>query len=149
MSPKMMHRAPVYNNLVATPSATPERDAANFDFRTLTLLLILVTRQDLLQEYLDGGKDKDARNVPLAVQDPNRWPNLRTLFDPEMLGQMLYLFELGKTQVATHHLRLVFQTMINLGQYDQETCPGDFIVQSMVTYSQQLTHPLNQAGIAD
>jgi hypothetical protein len=148
MSP-MQQPAKATNTVVPAAYTTPERDASNFDFRMVTMLLVLVTRLDLLKEYLDDGKEKDARNVPLAVGDSTKWKTLRTLFDPDMLGQMLYLFELRKTQAAAVHLRTVFQTMINFDEYDQDTCPNPFFVRAIVNYSGQQTAELNPAGVAD
>ncbi len=144
----MQHLAPANRNVVPAASTGPERDASNFDFRVVTLLLVLVTRMDMLKEYLDDGKEKDGRNVPLAVGDPTKWPTLRTLFDPDMLGQMLYLFELRKTQAAALHLRTVFQTMINLEEYDLDGCPNSYFVAAIVKYSGQQTAELDPAGVA-
>jgi hypothetical protein len=145
----MQHLAPASVTVVPAASIGLERDASNFDFRVVTLLVVLVTRQDLLKEYLDDGKQKDARNVPLAVGDSTKWKTLRTLFDPDMLGQMFYLFELRKTRTAARDLRIVFQTMINLEQYSDDTCPDDFFVKAIVNYSGQQTAELNPAGVAD
>ncbi len=125
-----------------------ERDASNFDFRIVTLLLILVARQDLLKEYLDDGKMKDARNVPLALWDPTKWKTLRTLFEPAMLAEMLYIWERPETQECARQLRRVFQTMINLEQYDFDQCPNSFFVKAIVDYSRQQSAELNPAGVA-
>jgi hypothetical protein len=137
-----------------TPSSSyrdpsgPERDDSNFDFRVVTLLLILITRQDLLKEYLDDGKIKDDHNVPIALRDRCKWKTLRTLFDPAMLAEMLYLWELPQTQDCALYLRRVFQTMINLEEYDFDGCPNDGFVKAIVEYSKQQTAVLNPAGVA-
>ena len=124
-----------------------ERDASNFDFRVVTLLLVLTTRADLLKEYLDDGKEKNARNVPSALADTDKWKTLRTLFEPTMLAEMLYLWELPQTQACAQHLRRVFQTMINLNQYDEDSCPNPLFVKAIVDYSRQQTAELNPAGV--
>ncbi len=128
--------------------AVIERDASNFDFRVVTLLLVLVTRQDLLKEYLNDGKEKDARCVPKALHDHTKWKTLRDLFDPDILAAVLYLFELPKTQECILQLRTVFQVMINLNQYDFDSCPNDLFVKAIVEYSRLQTAQLNPAGVA-
>jgi hypothetical protein len=131
------------------PGVRLHRDASNFDFRVVTLMLVLITRADLLKEYLDGGKEKNERNIPLALTDANKWRTLRTLFDASMLADMLYLFELGQTQECAQHLFRVFQTMIHSDQYDQDLCPDPLFVRAIVDYSGQQTAELNQAGTYD
>lgn len=132
------------------PSAhsTLQRDATNFDFRVVTLLLVLITRADLLKEYLEDGKAKDACNVPLAMKDPTKWKTLRTLFDPAMLAEMLYLFELPQTQECAQHLLTVFQTMVHLDEYDFDGCPNRNFVKAIIEYSGQQTAELDPAGVA-
>jgi hypothetical protein len=126
-----------------------ERNATNFDFRTVTLVVVLVTRADLLKEYLDDGKAKDASTVPLALKDPTKWKTLRTLFDPAMLAEMLYLFELPQTQECAQHLLTVFQTMVQLDDYDFLGCPNPEFVSKIVDYSHHQTAELDPAGVAD
>jgi hypothetical protein len=123
-----------------------QRDASNFDFRLVTLLLVLVTRADMLKEYLDDGKPKDARNVPLALGDPTKWKTLRTLFEPAMLAEMLHLWELPQTQACVLHLLTLFATAKQRDAYDLDTCPNSFFVQALVVYSGQQTAQLNAAG---
>jgi hypothetical protein len=146
MSP-MQAPGPARHTVVPAAESGPERDASNFDFRVVTLLLVLVTRADLLQEYLDDGKQKDAANVPLAVGDPTKWKTLRTLFDPPMLAEMLYLFELAQTRKAALHLLTVFQTMVHLEEYDFNGCPNPDFVRAIVGYAQQQTAELDPAGV--
>jgi len=125
------------------------RDASNFDFRIVTLIMILVTRTDLLFEYLRGGEKKDHRNIPFALHDATKWPRLRLLFPPAMLAEMLYLFEDPETYKATLQLRRVFQTMINLEEYDLDICPNPNFVKAVVDFSGMVTAELNPAGVAD
>jgi hypothetical protein len=86
--------------------------------------------------------------VPLALGDATKWKTLRTLFEPAMLAEMLYLWELPQTQACAQHLRRVFQTMINLEEYDLNECPNPFFVKALVDYSRQQTAELNPAGVA-
>jgi hypothetical protein len=144
-----VRRAPATSELARTAATKVERDTTNFDFRTVTLALVMVTRADLLKEYLDGGKEKDAYNVPLALNDPTKWKNLRTLFDPAMLAEMLYLFELPQTQECAQHLLTVFQTMVQLDDYDFNQCPNPNFVTKIVDYSHQQTVELDPAGVGD
>jgi hypothetical protein len=125
-----------------------ERDASNFDFRVVALLLVLITRQDLLKEYLDDGAEKNECNVPDALRNPAKWKTLRKLFEPCMLAEMLYLWELPQTQACALQLRKVFQTMINLEEYDLSGCPNNNYVKAIVEYSRQQTAELDPAGVA-
>ena len=144
MQPSDLRRSPASSE----PYPPLERDASNFDFRVVTLLLVLITRQDLLKEYLDDGKEKDACNVPDALRNPTKWKTLRTLFEPCMLAEMLYLWELPKTKTSALHLREIFQVMINLDQYDLISCPNNNFVKAIVEYSRQQTSELSPAGVA-
>ena len=126
---------------------TVDRDASNFDFRVVTFLLTLITREDLLTEYLVDGEGKDDDNVPLALWDRRKWKTLRTLFEPSMLADFLYLWERPQTQAAARVLRTVFQVQINLVHYDLDTCPDPAVLRDIVEYSGQLTTPLNAAGV--
>ncbi len=130
-------------------TATPvlERGPSNFDFRVVTLLMVLVTRLDLLREYIDDGKEKDDRCVPLALNDTGRWKRLRLLFPPPMLVEMLYLFECRQTQKSILHLRRAFQTMIFHEEYDFNGCPNLDFVKSVVEFSGMITAELDPAGI--
>jgi hypothetical protein len=125
-----------------------DRGPTNFDFRIVTLLLVLVTRQDLLKEYLDDGREKDKRCIPAALHDITKWKRLRLLFPPAMLAEMLYLFEVPKTQESILQLRIVFQTMINLEEYDFDGCPNLDFVRAIVELSRLETAELNPAGVA-
>ncbi len=133
--------------LPATTAPVSERGPSNFDFRIVTLLMVLGTRLDLLREYIDDGKDKDDRRVPLALGDTTKWKRLRLLFPPAMLAEMLYLFELKETQRSILHLRRVFQTMIFLEEYDFNGCPNLDFVKSIVQFSGMVTAELDAAGV--
>src|SRR5579872_636076 len=81
-----------------------ERDPANFDFRIVALLTAMITRPDLLNEYLVDGKDKDHRGRPKALKDEDKWPRLRRFgFPPELLGEMLGVFEMANPPAADDH----------------------------------------------
>jgi hypothetical protein len=125
-----------------------QRDGSNFDFRLIPLFAALVARNDLLDEYITDGKEKKG-NVPVAVSDPKRWPHLRQWFDPDMLGQLLYLFELKETQRAADQLRLAFETAVALFEYCPDLCPDDEFLQAATLYSHQQSDELRPAGIAD
>ena len=118
-----------------------KRDASSFDFREVVLVTALVLRPDLMKEYLDDGRDKD------AVHNPEKWPNLRKMFDPEMLAEFLYLFELPETQTAAVQIKRVFDTMINLNDYNLAGCPNSNYLAATATYAGQLTAPLSVAGV--
>jgi hypothetical protein len=139
---------------LGTPPRQPnpnslQRDASNFDFRLVTLLLVLVTRADMLKEYLDDGKEKDDRNVPLALWNPEKWKTLRTLFDPAMLAEMLYIWECPRTKASAEDMLQVFHTMSSREGYEiPQQCPEFSVLKAIVDYSRQLTTPLNQAGVA-
>ena len=144
-----LRRAAVKSELEPTASMAVERDAINFDFRAVTLPLILITRPDLLKEYLDGGKEKDDCGIPKALKDPTKWKTLRRLFDPCMLAEALYLFELPQTQKCAQHFLTVFQTVVHLDDYDFDGCPNPDIVKAIVEHSRQQTVELDPAGVAD
>ena len=148
MTPGKMRR-PVEPGGAPDGPPTIERDAYNFDFRVVALALILIARPDLLEEYLRDGKERDEHNVPKAFGDATKWPTLRTLFDPAMLAEGLYLWELPQTQECARHLLRVGQTMISLDEYDFDGCPNPFFVKAIVDYAGQQSAELHPAGVAE
>ena len=125
-----------------------ERDASNFDFRVVSLMTIAATRADLLEEYLNDGKAKDARGVPDALRDDTKWRHFRQFgFPPEMLAELLYIFERPDVRKALITVQTAFQTSVANDNYCEAGCPDDDYYGSAVPYSAQLTQPLDEPGV--
>ena|SRR5579864_3461120 len=114
-------------------------DSMNVDFRIAAILLAFASRSDLLDVML---ADKDKPDA-----DALKWKKLTDVgFDRDILEANLYLFEDGETQKALRRTQLVMQTMSNLIQYDDLTCPSDAILTQITNYTRGLTRVLPAPG---
>ncbi|MBZ5625884.1 MAG: hypothetical protein LAQ69_45425 [Acidobacteriia bacterium] len=117
-----------------------ERDPINFDFRVVALLTIMVTRPDLLQEYLAG--------APLEPDNPSKWVTLRGLgLSAELLSEMLFLFQRHDVQQALRTMQRLFRTMEAIESYCEDQCPDDDWLAPYVASTGRIPQQLSPAGV--
>jgi hypothetical protein len=125
-----------------------ERDSSNFDFRTVALLTMMVTKPDLLHEYLADGAAKEPDGTPVALTDPRRWATLRGLgLPPEILAESLFIFERKDVQAACSVMQKAFATAVAYGDYCDVGCPPPDWYKAHSAYCKDSCQSLNRPGV--
>jgi hypothetical protein len=119
-------------------------DSINLDYRIVSLLLVMATREDLLKVYLNKNtRDKNGKKLT----DEDRWRPLLDLgFPVEMLRDNLYVFQDPKTQEGMALAYKAMQTMINLNDYCPIYCPSDGALGPIIEASKGAEQNLGDPG---
>ena len=113
-------------------------DSINLDYRLMTLVLVMASREDLSKSYTEAA---DSR------ADEVRWKQLLDLgFPIEMLRENLYVFQNRDTQDGLAKVQRATQTIINLNDYCPINCPGNNGLTRLIGAAQGITQPVGAPG---
>jgi len=106
-----------------------QRNPINFDFHVVALMTIIITRPDVLSDFLKG------KTTPLV------------LFPDQLLSRMKFLLSQNGVLDAVETVQVFYKTLLAYEMYCDETCPDDDWFPPFLAATSQIQQQLKPAGV--